>query len=105
MAKYPLISTAHPAASKCSLTESTVKFQRKNRCTDLEFELKKKRGCQISLTEKNDNRDGEEYAGIWCNITPAVAAGVITANEWTLVKVYGGTIKVRIKWCVSIYDD
>ena len=71
----------------------------------MEFELKKKRGCQISLTEKNDNRDGEKYAGIWCNITPAVATGVITANEWTLVKVYGGTIKVRIKWCVSIYDD
>ena len=77
--------------------------------TDLEGVPKKKRGRPTLLPTEIDHKViemvikmRESGAVINYNILVAVATGIVTANDRTLLKKYGGKIEFSSKWCESI---
>ena len=70
----------------------------------------KKRGPKTLLPEELDQKVMEmassmRLAGavVNYNVLIAIAKGIVTANDRTLLPEYGGTIRIGYKWCESVF--
>lgn len=117
VAKYAIDHGKRPAAKKFGIPESTVRgfvesykrTRQENPNTELVIVPKKKRGRPTLLPEELDLKVmsmiksmRESGAVINYSIMEAVALGIITANDRTLLAANGGHIKLGLKWCESI---
>lgn len=117
VAKYAIDHGKRPASKKFDIPESTVRgfvesykrTRQENPNTELVIVPKKKRGRPTLLPEELDLKVmamiksmRESGAVINYSVMEAVAIGIITANDRTLLAANGGHIKLGLKWCESL---
>ena len=120
MAEEALINGARPTGTKYGISESTIRGfiksmkerEAEHPNVTIESVPYKKRGRYTLLPSEIDakvidmvKKMRESGAVVNYNILIAVAVGIITGNDRTLLKENGSTIELRRKWCESIFKQ
>lgn len=118
VAKFAVTTAIKTASSKYGIPENTVRHFVKSYTEakaaapnkDISSLPHKKRGRITLLPQDIDTKVMEmassmrmSGAVVNYNILIAIAKGIITANDRTLLSEHGGTIKLGWKWCESVF--
>ena len=117
VAKFALNSGVRSAERRYDIAESTIRgfiksYKEAKAASKMDISSlpTKKRGKRTLLPEEIDKKvmdmaSSMRLAGavVNYNVLIAIAKGIVTANDRTLLAEYGGTLTLGWKWCTSLF--